>query len=239
MDVSIYQINPDRDKDRLSFMNYDFVQKFQGTPRINSAIYDRVYKTSVEKADLEAIYYTFNQALPKNFRGHSLSVSDIVAISDGHEGQPFFYFCDSVGFKRVDFDPEKALESPLSNVKLLREPEVLREPEYYHLEARLGIGLEVTPQEFEILKRGDAKADELLVDLIQSNRCIMGGDTYFPGPWNEDYLEDDLNFDLPSKPLHPVNSRKPSLDEQIQNSKSRTSDFIPGKEPNRGQEPEH
>lgn len=237
MDVSIYQINPDRDKDRLSFMNYDFVQKFQGTPRINSAIYDRVYKTSVKRVDLEEIYYTFNQALPKDFRGHSLSVSDIVAISDGHEG--FFYFCDSVGFKRVDFDPEKALESPLSNVTVLHKPEVLCEPEYYHLEARLGIGLEVTPQEFEILKRGDAKADELLVDLIQSNRCVMGGDTYFPQPWNEEYLEDDLNFDLPSKPLYPSKPKKPSLDEQIQTSKAKANSFIPEKNHDRGQEPEH
>ena len=221
MDVSIYQINPDRDLNRVAFLNYNSLQKIQGSPGINSSIYDRVYKTSVEKADLEAIYYTFNMDCPKNFRGHSLSVSDIVAISDGPAGESSFYFCDSIGFKRVDFDPEKALESPLSNVT------VLREPEYYHLEARLGIGLEVTPQEFEILKHGDAEAHKLLASLVMSDRCIMGGDTYFPQPWNEQYLEDDLNFDLPSVPLRPVHEKnspgKSSLDKVIENAKNKAA----------------
>lgn len=75
-------------------------------------------------------------------------------------------------------------------------------PEFIHLEARLGIGLQVTPEEFEILKHGDAEAHKLLAELVQSDRCIMGGDTYFPQPWNEQYLKDDLNFDLPSVSLH-------------------------------------
>lgn len=69
---------------------------------------------------------------------------------------------------------------------------------------RLGVTVKVSPKELEILKKEDKAAEDLLKKLIHSDRCIVDGDTYFPGSWNEDYIDDDLNFDLPSIPLHPV-----------------------------------
>lgn len=211
MDVTIYQINLSRDQDCVAFLNYENTQKGQKQPGINSSIYDKVYTGSFDKTDLDEIYHIFNMKCPEDFYGHSLSVSDIVEISVDPSKESEFYFCDSIGFKRVDFEPEKTQDFPMANF----EPK--RKPEFYHLEARLGIGLKVTPQEFEILKRGDGEAHKLLASLVQSDRCVMGGDTYFPQPWNEEYLEDDLNFDLPSKPLYPQKPRTPSLDEHFDN----------------------
>lgn len=230
MNVTIYQINWARDKDRVAFMSFDGAQKYQAVKGVNSAIYDQVYKGSFEAKDLEEIYRIFNMQHPKDFRGHSLSVSDVVEISDGQKSS--FYFCDSVGFKPIAFDPGKTQVSPLANFKVERKPENI------HLEARLGIGLDVTPQEFEILKRGDDEAHKLLAQLVQSNRCTMGGDTYFPQPWNEELLNGDLNFDLPSVPIHPDSGKKPSLDQQIQNCQSRTAS-LPANEKSRGTELEH
>lgn len=66
--------------------------------------------------------------------------------------------------------------------------------------ARLGVSLNVTPDELAVLKGGDAqKAEDLLVGLVRSDRCAMDGDTYFPVEANEEHLGDmreELAFDL-------------------------------------------
>ena len=50
----------------------------------------------------------FNCDCPEDFQGHSLSVSDVVEIVNGENAG--FYFCDSIGFQRVEFDPDQAKE---------------------------------------------------------------------------------------------------------------------------------
>ena len=39
-----------------------------------------------------------------------MSVSDVVEIKDpcADTVEPGFYFCDSLGFKKIEFDPDKA-----------------------------------------------------------------------------------------------------------------------------------
>lgn len=79
--------------------------------------------------------------------------------------------------------------------------------ETLHLWGRLGISLDVTPQEFAILNSDDERsAQELLVTLIQSNRCQMDGNTYFPykdEALRPDNPEEDLEFELDPRPLRP------------------------------------
>ena len=60
-------------------------------------LYDVVYTGTMDGtgdtfADLERIYVMFNLNHPADFRGHSLSVSDVVVIGGKH------YYCDSIGF---------------------------------------------------------------------------------------------------------------------------------------------
>lgn len=66
--------------------------------------------------------------------------------------------------------------------------------------ARLGILVNVTPEELALLKDGDRTvAEDLFVGLVRSDRCSMSGDTYFPLDCNEEFIgdmEDDLAFDL-------------------------------------------
>jgi hypothetical protein len=52
----------------------------------------------------------FNTALPADYRGRSLSVSDVVEIVEAENVKPGFYFCDSIGFKEVPFEPDIAKE---------------------------------------------------------------------------------------------------------------------------------
>ena len=48
---------------------------------------------------LEALYETYNLDLPEGFTGHSLSVSDVIALK--LQGQISCHFVDSVGFQQL------------------------------------------------------------------------------------------------------------------------------------------
>ena len=59
--------------------------------------------------NLEDVFVLFNSGRPEDFRGHSLSVSDVVEVEDAASITPGFYFCDSIGFKEIPFQPERAV----------------------------------------------------------------------------------------------------------------------------------
>ncbi len=107
MKIKIYQIDRDKDNGSLSFLNYENTVKRTGG-RIRSEIYHKVFDGDVECSGLEDVYVMFNENRPESFTGHSLSVSDIVEIENSDIVEKGFYFCDSVGFKKVSFEPEKA-----------------------------------------------------------------------------------------------------------------------------------
>ena len=65
---------------------------------------------------LEDIYCTFNVDHPADFKGHSLSVSDVVVLHQN--GQDTAHYCDSVGFQQV---PEFLRENPLRTAELSTE----------------------------------------------------------------------------------------------------------------------
>ena len=108
MDIKIYQINRTRDVDRIKFLGLDSLKDFRGIQDINSRIYDMVYQGNVEARDLEDVYRMFNTECPQDFKGHSLSVSDVVEVVEGPGMAPGFYFCDCIGFQRVEFNPALA-----------------------------------------------------------------------------------------------------------------------------------
>lgn len=108
MDIKIYQINRTRDVDRIKFLGLDNLKDFGGIQDINGRIYDMVYHGNVEAGDLEDVYRIFNTECPQDFKGHSLSVSDVVEVVEGPGMAPGFYFCDCIGFQRVEFNPALA-----------------------------------------------------------------------------------------------------------------------------------
>ena len=120
MEIRIYQINSDRDTDGYKFMGMDWVKKHWGEQGVDSEIYDKVYEGTIDGSSLEDVFCTFNFSRPVGFKGHSLSVSDIVEVIQSSETEPGFYFCDSIGFQKVEFDtsrvPDK--EEPIRVVLL-------------------------------------------------------------------------------------------------------------------------
>lgn len=80
MKIEIYQINTNRDKRHVKFI--DLV-----TTEIDPSIYDLVFAGEVDAADLEDVFWIFNERLPEGYAGHSMSVSDVVHVLSGGKVQ--------------------------------------------------------------------------------------------------------------------------------------------------------
>ena len=112
---SIYQLrNEDSTRD-YRFEPYDRLQAAGRT--VDKANYTEVYAAPLTAGTtLEDIYRTFNVDHPADFKGHSLSVSDVVVLHQN--GQDTAHYCDSVGFQQV---PEFLQENPLRTAELSTE----------------------------------------------------------------------------------------------------------------------
>lgn len=66
---------------------------------------------------------------------------------------------------------------------------------------RLGVQIDMTPEEFVILQKEDKTAKDLLVSLIKSDRCSLSGESYFPPEPNDEYLSEELGFDMDYQPI--------------------------------------
>lgn len=111
MKINIYQINTDRDPKQLKFLCLDTARRILHSAEPDSAAYDKVYSGDVKCRNLEDVFTLFNSRRPEGFRGHSLSVSDVVEVEDAAGITPGFYFCDSFGFKEIPFQPELAADA--------------------------------------------------------------------------------------------------------------------------------
>ena len=85
---------------------------------------------------LEQIYVNLNLHRPADFTGHSLSVSDIVALKQ--DGVVSYHYCDSIGFKEL---PDIGKESPLKNA------EMLLEDDYSMIDGRINNGKSALAEE--------------------------------------------------------------------------------------------
>ena len=99
---AIYQLKRDDATADIRFMNYEYLQKKGIDPQYEN--YELVYTgaltqdgSQIEK--LEDLYRTFNVEHPQDFTGHSLSLSDIVALKQA--GVVSYHYVDSIGYKEL------------------------------------------------------------------------------------------------------------------------------------------
>ena len=112
---SIYQLKRGDETRDFRFEPYD---RLAATGRTaDRANYDLIYTAELTPGtSLEDIYTRFNIDHPKDFKGHSLSVSDVVMLHQN--GQDTAHYVDSSGYRQVpEFlqPPEK--ENPLKHVE--------------------------------------------------------------------------------------------------------------------------
>lgn len=100
MKITIYQMTDSNDEiHNLMFMDYKYISK-----RINIVSdfkkyytkkyeYEDTFTTNKEEVILDEVFTKFNLNRPNDFKGHSLSVSDVVSLDDK------LYFCDGFGWR--------------------------------------------------------------------------------------------------------------------------------------------
>ena len=96
--MAIYQLRRDAPVE-LRFANLGSLAA-PPDPANYEAVYTReVYPDDDTSRILENFYYIFNDERPGDFVGHSLSVSDIVALKQ--DGKVSYHYCDSMGFQEL------------------------------------------------------------------------------------------------------------------------------------------
>jgi uncharacterized protein YciU (UPF0263 family) len=101
MKYQILQVRDDAENSRyIMFSSLEMVEHLG--LKITKDLYEKVWEGEIEEANdvyvtLEQIFHQFNIGRkPEGFKGHSLSVSDIIKLEDK------FYYCDSFGFEEIE-----------------------------------------------------------------------------------------------------------------------------------------
>ena len=155
---SIYQIKSGDEMRDYRFEPYD---RLQATGRsVDRGNYDLVYTAPLDgKTTLEDIYRTFNIDHPADFKGHFLSVSDVVVLHQG--GKDTAHYCDSFGFQQV---PEFLRENPLRTAELSTEQNenmidgvINNTPSMGELEAKVKAGEQISLTDLADAAKAEAK----------------------------------------------------------------------------------
>ena len=180
---AIYQLKDDEKLRDYHFTNSEHL-KNHGM-YIDRENYDRVYRGRLQENEtLDDIYKRFNVDHPQDFRGHSLSVGDIVAVKKN--GTIRAYFVDSFGFTVVpDFtlshEERKARRTLTDNISLLAEMQLASDEmddlgnklfDYDHAPVYSGItnwtmGASLDADEFEELTTRFHNGEDISVELAK------------------------------------------------------------------------
>ena len=155
---SIYQIKSGDETRDYRFEPFDRLQATGHS--VDRANYDLVYTAPLDsKTTLEDIYRTFNIDHPADFKGHSLSVSDVVVLHQG--GKDTAHYCDSFGFQQV---PEFLQENPLRTAELSTEQNenmidgvINNTPSMGELEAKVKAGEQIFLTDLADAAKAEAK----------------------------------------------------------------------------------
>ena len=99
MRLKIYQIDPDKDINGVMYAPLKLIDE------VDPRIYRKVFDSSLDIDELEDAYKIFNTTMHPLYNGRSMTRSDVLVTDDGA------YYCDSLGFKKIEFDEEKAVAS--------------------------------------------------------------------------------------------------------------------------------
>ena len=170
----IYQIRRGGELDAYRFMNYDYLQSKGITPERDG--YDAIYTGGFmdygnARTNLDMIYQRFNVDHPADFKGHSLSVSDIVALKQN--GVVSCHYVDSIGFRELPnfLKPENYLK----NVEMLLEDDYgmidgiinngPKQPTVADLEAQVKAGFSISLTELAAASHREQKKPSVLEKL--------------------------------------------------------------------------
>lgn len=104
MKIRIFQINPERDIDHIKFQSSKWLFSHAGYTHLTPYIYDKVFEGNVAAQTLEDVYFLFNaENRPNAMTMHAMSMSDVIAVDESDTVAPGYYYCDTIGFTKVEF----------------------------------------------------------------------------------------------------------------------------------------
>ena len=108
MKIRLYQLSKDV-YPHARFLPYSEALKAFRDDELPGAIYNLVFEGFVDCPDIEGVYTLFNVESEKYYKGHSLSVSDIVEVlNESYADEGKFYYVEPIGFKEISFDGKAA-----------------------------------------------------------------------------------------------------------------------------------
>lgn len=170
MRIKIYQINSERDENKVRFMALKHLREYQKNAEVDSSIYDEVFDGEVETSNLEEIFRQFNTEHHPLYRGYSLSVSDVVVMEDNA------YFCQPVGFEKIAFD--ESLANKPDNLMRVLYVEPHKAPYVAEIENTLKGQQRAVQGLIEYIPNNDGTIivinDESKINGMEGNRRIEG-----------------------------------------------------------------
>ena len=129
---SIYQLKRGDETRDLRFEPYD--RLIATGHSVDAANYDLIYTAELTPdMTLGSIWETFNIDHPKDFKGHSLSVSDIVVLHQN--GQDTAHYVDSIGYQQVPEFLQSKQEVTLSPDELTTGEQITTPRGSFHVTA--------------------------------------------------------------------------------------------------------
>lgn len=100
MKYEIYQLKDSRNCD-YGFMSWDFAKKHNFSMNDYRKVYSGTIMEDHVYDALNRLYDMFNRNHPSDFRGHSMSVSDVIVLRNSGKLQTTVYYCDSFGWENI------------------------------------------------------------------------------------------------------------------------------------------
>lgn len=120
----IYQVKSESEYVDYRFTSLQLMEQLGLT--FSADNYEKVYSGTVDTTSksnaevLESLFERFNLQHPADFRGHSMSVSDVVVFHEN--GRDTAHFCDSIGFVEMPqfLHPEPTLTATVENAVTMK-----------------------------------------------------------------------------------------------------------------------
>ena len=157
---AIYQQKRDDSTADIRFMNSEYLQKKGIEQQYEN--YELVYTGALTKdgsqiEKLEDLYRIFNVEHPQDFIGHSLSVSDIVALKQA--GVVSYHYVDSIGYKE--------LTNFRTTENYLKNAEMQMEDDFGMIDGIINNGPKEEPKPVKQIEEPKSKKPSILAKLRQ------------------------------------------------------------------------
>ena len=159
---AIYQLKRGEEMAEIRFMNSDYLKEHDIEPERGN--YELIYTDTLPREGdpinrLNELYFRFNEDRPADFPGHSLSVSDIVALKQ--DGVVSCHYVDSFGFKE--------LPAFLRPENYLKNAEMAVEDDYGMIDGIVNNGPK-QPTVAELEQQAKSGQPISLMDLMEAGR---------------------------------------------------------------------